>query len=178
MELSVREANSSDIKLITDYWYNSSREHLEGMGVEVSKMNSRESLEENLTSQLAMPINQRNSYCIIWEVNGKPVGHCNCNPINFGSEAKMHLHLWHNDFRKRGIGLGLLKLTLPLFFNHLKLERLICEPYALNPAPNRTVEKAGFKLEREYTTVPGGFNFEQPVKRWVLLKNQLQNGLI
>lgn len=144
------------------------------MGVDVSKMINRETFEERLSSQFSLPIEQRNAYCIIWEVDGKPVGHCNSNPTKFGDEANMHLHVWKSEFRKKGLGLLFLEMTLPIFFQKLKLERLYCEPYALNPAPNRTVEKAGFKLEREYVTTPGSFNFEQPVKRWFLTKEQVR----
>lgn len=176
MKLSVREATSSDIKLIVDYWFTSSKEHLEGMGVDVTKMVERKTLEERLSTQFSLPLEERNAYCIIWELDGEPVGHCNSNPTQFGHEAKMHLHMWQHGFRKKGIGLRLLKLTLPLFFEKLKLEKLYCEPYALNPAPNRTVEKAGFKLEKEYVTTPGSFNFEQPVKLWVLTKEQVRIG--
>ena len=57
-------------------------------------------------------------------------------------------------------------MTLPFFFEKLKLRRLFSEPYALNEAPNKTLKKVGFELVKEYTTIPGSLNFEQPVKRW------------
>jgi hypothetical protein len=38
----------------------------------------------------------------------------------------------------------------------------------LNPAPHKALEKLGFEFEKEYITVPGSINFEQPVKRWGL----------
>ena len=59
-------------------------------------------------------------------------------------------------------------MTIPCYFKNLQLKKLICEPYALNPAPHKTLEKLGFQFEKEYVTVPGSINFEQPVKRWVL----------
>lgn len=37
-----------------------------------------------------------------------------------------------------------------------------------NPAPNKTLKKAGFELVKEYVTTPGPINFEQPVKLWCL----------
>jgi hypothetical protein len=48
---------------------------------------------------------------------------------------------------------------------------LYCEPYALNPAPNKTLEKLGFKFLKTYTTIPGWINFEQEVNLWELKNN-------
>jgi len=73
----------------------------------------------------------------------------------------MHLHLWNAASRKKGIGSQLVKMSLKYFFENLKLKRLFCEPYALNPAPNKTLEKTGFDFVKEYITIPGAFNFEQ-----------------
>jgi RimJ/RimL family protein N-acetyltransferase len=105
-------------------------------------------------------------------LNDQPIGHCNVNKIIFGEEAYMHLHLWQNNTRQKGMGATLVKKSIPFFFKNLKLKRLYCEPYALNPAPNKTLEKIGFQLVKEYVTVPGYLNFEQPVKRWELTYNK------
>ncbi len=164
--LSVRELQHNDIPLLLNYWYTAQNAFLIGMGVDVSKMPAQDQFKEMLTQQLNTPLEQRKSYCIIWLLEGSPVGHCNTNPTTFGEEAKMHLHLWHSAERKKGTGTAFLNLTLPLFFNKLKLQTLWCEPYALNPAPNRTLEKAGFEFVKKYITTPGFINFEQPVKQW------------
>ena len=52
--------------------------------------------------------------------------------------------------------------------NRLKLKRLFCEPNAFNVAPNRTLQKAGFKYLKTHMTVPGPLNFHQAVTRWVI----------
>ncbi|MEJ8755899.1 GNAT family protein [Pontibacter sp. H259] len=166
--LSVRELQEQDISLIADYWLKSEPEHLVGMGVDLEKLPTREQVTQMLQSQIAAPLNSKQSYCLIWEVDGQVVGHCNVNKIVFGQEAYMHLHLWNGVNRKRGLGSELVKLSLPYFFEMLQLEMLYCEPYALNPAPNKTLEKVGFTFEKEYTTVPGAINFEQPVYRWAM----------
>lgn len=171
--LTVRELQESDIPLIADYWTNSSDEHLVAMGVDLAKVPSREDFVDMLEYQLSLPIEKRMTYCIIWLLDGITVGHCNTNPTDFGNQANMHLHIWSEENRKRKFGMDFLRMTIPLFFENLKLKRLICEPYALNPAPNRALKKFGFTFEREYTTIPGGINFEQPVNRWVLRKESL-----
>ena len=166
--LSVREIKESDIDLIADYWLNADPSFLVSMGVDMDKIPTREQLTQMLLTQLNTPIEEKRAYCIIWELDGKQVGHSNTNPTEFGEEAFMHLHLWNGVGRKKGLGATFVKMTVPYFFNNLKLKRLFSEPYALNPAPNKTLPKAGFEFVKEYITTPGSLNFEQPVKRWEL----------
>ncbi|MEP6700156.1 MAG: GNAT family protein [Bacteroidota bacterium] len=166
--LSVRELQETDINLIADYWLNAGDEFLTGMGVDLTKMPAREDWIKMLTEQLSQSNEEKKSYCIIWQLNNKPVGHSNVNKIKFGEEAFMHLHLWNNEARKKGIGTTLVKMTLPWFFDTLKLKKIYSEPYALNPAPNKTLERAGFSFVKEFITIPGWLNFEQSVKLWEL----------
>lgn len=165
-ELSVREIEEQDIDAITQYWLSADREFLMGMGADISKLPSKEEWKKMLTDQLSQSLEEKKSYCIIWQVDNKQVGHSNVNKIIFGDEAYMHLHIWSNDVRKKGLGTTFVKMTLPYFFKNLQLKKLYCEPYALNPAPNNTLQKTGFVFVKEYITTPGWINFEQPVKLW------------
>jgi RimJ/RimL family protein N-acetyltransferase len=169
--LSVREMRSGDIEHIIAYWLESDAAHLTGMGVDLAKMPAREMWESMLTAQLSQSYEQKQSYGIIWEIDGRAAGHSNVNKIVFGEEACMHLHLWGSPTRKQGLGARLVRMTLPFFFENMRLRRLLCEPYALNPAPNKTLEKVGFTFVRTYTTTPGFLNFEQPVNRWELSRD-------
>ena len=166
--LNVREIRETDITFITDYWLKSDPEFLKGMGVDLSKIPSENDLTEMLQNQIISPIEQKRAYCLIWEIDGKAIGHCNTNPTTFGEEAFLHLHIWKADFRRKGSGSELLKMSVAMFFDNLQLKRIFSQPYALNPAPNRTLEKAGFTFVKEYITVPGSINFEQPVKLWMI----------
>lgn len=171
--LSVREIQSRDIPCIIDYWLGSDDVFLRDMGVDITKIPARGQWESMLSEQLSQPYEEKKSYCMIWEVNGAAAGHSNVNKIIFGKEAFMHLHLWHNNTRKKGAGSMFVKMTLPYFFENLKLDKLYCEPYALNPAPNKTLEKTGFTFVKNYITTPGWINFEQPVNLWELSRESL-----
>lgn len=173
--LSVRELTESDIPVLIRYWLESDPAFLQGMGVDLDKMPVKEQWEQSLMEQLRQSIPDKKSYCIIWEVDGIPVGHSNINKIQFGQEAYMHLHMWNPSLRQKGMGTELVLMTLPFFFENYQLETLYCEPYALNPAPNKTLERVGFQFEKEYTTVPGWLNFEQPVRLWSLSRDQYQS---
>jgi RimJ/RimL family protein N-acetyltransferase len=164
--LAAREITEQDIDALVNYWFNATPDYLRSMGADPAKLPEREQWRNMLTEQIDLPYEQKQSYCTIWTVDGKAVGHSNVNKIVFGEEASMHLHLWNADTRAKGFGANLVKRSLPWFFEKLKLKNVYSEPYALNPAPNKTLPKAGFEFVKEYTTTPGSINFEQPVKLW------------
>jgi RimJ/RimL family protein N-acetyltransferase len=173
--LSVREIQMNDIERITQYWLSADPVFLTGMGVDLSKMPSKEEWITMLPEQLAQPYSEKKSYCMIWMVDNKAIGHCNVNKIKFAEEAYMHLHMWDSDGRKKGMGTELVKLCLPYFFEKLKLKTIYSEPYALNPAPNKALEKTGFTFVKKFITIPGFLNFEQLVNLWELTYEQYKN---
>lgn len=174
LNLSIKELQLSEIDFLVDYWMNSDPQHLINMGVDLDKMPTKEQFTARMQQQIQLPIEQKQSFGLIWLLNNEPVGHCNTNPTNFGNEAFMHLHLWKNDNRQKGLGNEFVLKSLPFFFEKLRLKKLISEPYALNAAPNSTLEKVGFTFIKEYITTPGSINFEQPVKRWEMTFEEYQ----
>jgi RimJ/RimL family protein N-acetyltransferase len=174
MNIKVRELAHKDIDLIANYWLSSPDDFLIAMGVDLSKIPPRDSFKKMLEGQLALPYNQKQAYALIWELDGKAIGHSNVNAIEFGKQATMHLHLWHSETRKKGLGTALVKESLAFYFSKLAIEKLYCEPYALNPAPNKTLAKIGFEYIKTYQTIPGSINFEQEVKQWSLSKEQFK----
>lgn len=167
-KLSVREIQAEDVPLIVAYWLQDDPAFMKGMGVDLDKIPGEQALQQMLMQQVGTPYHEKPSYCMIWLIDGQPSGHCNVNRIVFGEEAYMHLHLWNRATRVRGCGTALVRLSLPYFFRNLQLQKICCEPYALNPAPNKTLERVGFSFVKEYTTTPGYLNFEQPVCHWEL----------
>jgi len=55
-----------------------------------------------------------------------------------------------------------------VFLRRFGLQRLYCEPYAENPAPNRVLAKAGFRFVKRYRTISGLINSEQDVNRYLI----------
>jgi len=172
-EIEVREIQSKDIQSICDYWMNSSPYFLKTLGVDISKMPSREAWEEMLKNQLESDYSNKKSYVIIAHRNNEGIGHCNVNEIAFGKHAKMHLHIWDEVNRKMGFGSKMISKAIPNFFKNLQLHTLYCEPYAHNIAPNRTLEKLGFEFVKKYRTIPGSLSFEQEVNQWKISKKDI-----
>ena len=168
MELTTRPIQKNDIPFLINYWMSADADFLKGMGADISKVPPREEWEKMLLNQIDTPLNKKNSYCIIWLLDQHPVGHSNVNKIIFGEEAYMHMHLWNHDSRQKEFGTRFVENTLHWFFLDLDLKTLYSEPYALNPAPNKTLQKLHFTFIKEYVTTPGWLNFEQSVKLWRL----------
>jgi RimJ/RimL family protein N-acetyltransferase len=173
--LSVREIQETDITPIVEYWLTADPAFLTAMGVDLDKMPPQEEWTSMLTEQLAQSYPEKKSYCIIWLADQKAIGHCNVNKIKFGEEAYMHLHMWNAKQRNKGFGAELVKISIPYFFENLGLKKIYSEPYALNPAPNKALENAGFSFIKKYITIPGFLNFEQAVNLWELTYEQYQH---
>src|SRR4051812_29081329 len=78
--LTVKELDENNIPLIADYWFNATPEYLLGMGVDITKLPTREKFTAMLLAQLALPYPEKKAYALIWELDGKPIGHSNVNP--------------------------------------------------------------------------------------------------
>ncbi len=174
MNLTVSELRKDQVPLIADYWANSSPEHLLGMGADPAKIPPRDLFEAVLLQQVVLPYEEKQALALLWHLDGQPVGHCNVNGIEFGRQAFFHLHMWHPAKRQKGIGTAAVKMALPVFFDRLQLKRLFCEPFALNPSPNKTLAKVGFRFTGSRVCVPGSISFEQEVNRWEITLEDLR----
>ena len=163
--------SQDEVQLIINYFLQSGHQFLIEMGVDPEKLPSEDKWINLLLDNFNRPINQKEYYHLIWDLNGSPVGHSNINKIVFGREAYMHLHLWYPGLRNRGFGTSYIQKSISIYFEKFNLQTLYCEPYALNLAPNKTLENVGFKFVKKYETTPGWINFYQPVNQWILTKD-------
>jgi RimJ/RimL family protein N-acetyltransferase len=104
----------------------------------------------------------------VWLQNGQVVGFSSTDRIDFGNEAFMHLHVLEAKLRSSGLGTQFVRLSARAYFKALELQRLFCEPNAFNVAPNRTLQRAGFRYLFTHEAQPSSINFPQITTRWVL----------
>ena len=169
---TIRKLTKKHIPRVVDYFLEASPEFLKAMGIVLKKRPSRETWYTIILNDLDKPLEQRDFFYVIWEINGFPIGHSNIDKIKSGEEA--YLHLWHTDERNQGNGLYFIRESLKHYFEAFQLKTLYCEPCAENPAPNKTLEKAGFSFIKQYETTPGWLNFHQTVNRWELSKENFK----
>lgn len=166
--LSVREIEEGDFESIVDYFLKADKGFLLNMGVDVSKLPKKEEWLKLLSNDHQQSVMEKKFFYVIWLLNAVPIGHSSINKIIFGKEAYMHLHMWESNKRQKGMGVEFIKMSVPYYFDTFKLRKLYCEPYALNPAPNRALEKSGFNFIEQHETIPGWLNFYQPVNKWCM----------
>jgi RimJ/RimL family protein N-acetyltransferase len=168
MSLIVRELTLPETELIIDYFHGASQEHLETMGVDPTRLPTRDAWRERFVRDFALPIEQRQAFQTIWLDEGRAIGFSTTDKIVYGERANMHLHIVDPDRRNSGAGAPCVRQSVDIYFETLRLKRLFCEPNAFNVAPNRTLQKAGFKYLKTHMTVPGLLNYHQAVTQWVV----------
>ena len=173
MKLSTRELIESDIERIVDYFLNADIDFLKHMGADKLKLPERKPWINLIQAEYGKTYKEKEFYYIIWQIDGQPVGHSNINNIEFGKTAAMHLHLWENDSRRKGLAAEFLKSSIQDYFENFKLQKIICEIRIENTAPLKVLEKNGFELMRTYDTTPGWINYHQTVNRYELVKENL-----
>ena len=168
MSIIVREMADSEFDIVIDYFYKSTPEFLETLGVDPSRLPPRDGWRERFERERSRPVEKRGWLLVTWLSDNRPIGFSSSDKIAYGEQANMHLHVVDPERRNQGFGVECVRRSAEIYFEQLKLKRLFCEPYAFNVAPNRTLQRAGFKYVKTYMTVPGPLNFHQAVTRWVM----------
>lgn len=166
--LGVRIMELAGVDLRISYFHNASDEHLRRLGVDRALLPEPAAWRRFYEADYARPIADRLNYSLVWELDGRPVGFSSADHIRFGEEAFMHLHILDPDRRGAGSGTEFVKRSAAAYFEVLRLERLYSEPNAFNVAPNRTLQRAGFRYVLSHETTPGPMNLRQVTTRWVL----------
>lgn len=168
MRFTVKEVMPQELDMIIDYFHEASSEYLELLGVDPTRLPSAAAWRERYALECSKPIEQRATLLVIWKSGDQPIGFSSADKIIFGRQANMHLHVFKPEDRRSGVGTECVMQTSQLYFDALRLERLFCEPNAFNIAPNRTLQRVGFRYVKTHNTVPGPLNFHQAVTRWVM----------
>src|SRR5260370_16743368 len=92
MTLTAREMTVAETDLVIDYFHSSTPEYLETLGVDPSRMPSRESWRERLAHEFARPDEQRSAIVVIWLSDQRPIGFSTSNKITYGEQPNIHLH--------------------------------------------------------------------------------------
>ena len=168
-ETEVRPFSSrEEYELMLDYFYKADDPFLRGMGVDRLKLPERDKWLDALLVDHEKPDEERDRFYLVWLFRGRRVGHSSINEIVPGIEAFIHLHLWNSQLRRAGLGTEFVGRSVNFYFERFNLKKLVCEPWAGNPAPNRVLEKLGFTFVRRYRTIPGVIAYEQEVNRYEL----------
>jgi RimJ/RimL family protein N-acetyltransferase len=166
--LVVREMQLADVDLRIDYFHRSSDDYLRRLGIDRARLMAPDAWRSFYEEDYARPLAEREHYSVVWELDGRTVGFSSTDHIVFGQEAFMHLHMVEPQLRREGLGAEFVTRSAEVYFRVLELERLFSEPNAFNTAPNRTLQRAGFRYLFTHEAEPGPMNFLQVTNRWVM----------
>lgn len=167
-KLVVREMQLAEVDLRINYFHRSSDEHLRTLGVDRDRLLAPDAWRSFYEEDYARPLSDRESYSVVWELDGRTVGFSSTDRIVFGQEAFMHLHILESTRRQHGLGAEFVRMSAETYFRALELQRLYSEPNAFNTAPNRALQRAGFRYLFSHEAQPSPINFLQVTTRWVM----------
>lgn len=165
---AVRPMRLDEVDLRLDYFHGASDEYLLKLGIDRALLPAKDDWRAYYEEDFARPLTERESYHLVWLLDDRIVGFSSVDNIDFGNEAFMHLHILEEPRRRSGLGTHFVRLSVDDYFRTLDLRRLFCQPNAFNAAPNRTLQRAGFRYLSTEEMAPSVINFPQPITRWVL----------
>lgn len=172
-DITVRLMEPTEIDIRINYFHDAPDDYLQMMGADRTRFPSRETWREIYLTDFSRPLSERAYLHLIWEHGGSVVGFSNVDRIVYGQEAFMHAHMLNAAERGNGLGVQFFKASARMYIRCLELERLFGEPNALNTAPNRTLQRAGFHFVFTHYTTPGLFHFPQYVTRWTIDRDEV-----
>ena len=166
--INVAEMRPEEVILMVNYFTQSDEAYLAGMGAAKHLMPDPQEWNQRVINEINKPDEEKGLFYVVWSVDGQKIGHSNINHIQYGEVANMHLHMWLPQIRRQGHGDVLIKKSIQIYQERFKLKRLLCEPFAGNPAPIKTLERNGFKFVERYETIPSTICEKQEVVRYEL----------
>ncbi|HEY0280968.1 MAG TPA: hypothetical protein VGC32_22110 [Solirubrobacterales bacterium] len=82
----VRPMRLEEVDLRIDYFHDASDEYLEHLGADRARMPSRDAWRAYYAEDFARPLAERETYNLIWEVDGRAIGFSSVDHITFGEE--------------------------------------------------------------------------------------------
>lgn len=146
MDLSVRPLAAEDFDSFINYWLGLSQAEIDRLGIAIDRLPSAARMRSDLEAMLAAPDDSVRSFVLAWCIDREAIGHSSLKDIVPADSGSIHLHMWRADLRGKGHGSYLFSLAAVDSYKRFKLKRIICEPKADNPAPNRLLQRIGFPL--------------------------------
>ncbi len=163
----------SEVPVRIDYFLDASDEYLLTLGVDRNALPSRADWISFYEEDYRRPIRERANHSLVWELDDAIVGFSTTDRIEFGKDAYMHLHIVDPSLRRIGLGVKFVTMSVHQYFEVLELQRLYREPSAFNIAPNRTLQRAGFRYLFTHEAQPTPINYPQITTVWVFEREDL-----
>lgn len=142
-DVEVGDLEPGDVEHIVRYWYDSPPDYLQSIGVARERLPSRRKMQEALALKLAR--RETAPTILIIRLGGEGVGVHELTHIEPAVSAVMHAHIWHEEDRRRGIGVVSYVRAMERFFAAHRFERIVFETPRANQGANRLKQKLGIE---------------------------------
>jgi RimJ/RimL family protein N-acetyltransferase len=140
-DITVADLDTPAVERILSYWYESSAEYLQSIGVAPERLPSRRKMRELL--ELKVERREAAPTILVVQLRGEGIGVHELTHVQPGVSAVMHAHIWSAEHRGRGIGVVSYVKAMERFFATHGFERILFETPSANVAANRIKEALG-----------------------------------
>jgi RimJ/RimL family protein N-acetyltransferase len=175
MNPSIRDLQLPDIPILSNYWSSLTPADLTRMSIIAEKLPTPAEFQARLAKLIPIPLIERQADPLIWLIDNKPVGFTNLNNIQRPGQGDIHLHMIDAGMRGKGYGQKLFMMSVNEYFKRHGLRKIICQPSAKNPAPNKLMAALKMPILKTYTTIPSVLTFEHEVNRYEFQPSNAQS---
>lgn len=152
---ALRDLSAGDIEPIVRYWFNSSDEFLDLMGIDRRRLGSAQDTQQRFLRALRTGDPNQKSFALGILLDGELVGYTLLNRYTPETNYS-HWHIIVPDLRGAGISTALYPHRIKTYFNLVPIERLIHQTRTRNTAVNRVLDKYVPVAETSHVEQPDG----------------------
>lgn len=152
---ALRDLDKNDVDTVVRYWFTSSDEFLDFMGVDRERLGTMEDTSGRFLRAIRTGDPNQNTFALAITLDGEQVGY---TLLNRYSPEKNYSH-WHITvpaLRASGISTALYPHRIKAYFDLVPIERLIHQTRTRNIAVNRMLDKYVPVSETRYIEQPDG----------------------
>jgi RimJ/RimL family protein N-acetyltransferase len=167
---ALRDLNSEDVDAIARYWFTSSEEFLDFMGIDRKRLGTMEDTRQRFLRAVRTGDSNQQSFALAITLDDEFIGYTLLN--RYAPEANYsHWHITNPDLRGTGISSILYPHRIKTYFDLVPIERLTHQTRTRNIAVNRMLDKyvpvsQTCQIEKpDGVALPGEFNLRYVFRR-------------
>jgi hypothetical protein len=153
--VTIRDLEESDVETLVSYWHDSDPAYLASLGVNLSKLSSRDQTRDRFLSSIPGSQEVPDRATFIVTSGGRPVAYTN---LNFRSmdEVYVHFHTLERGPLVKALVYFLFPEMIGIFFSRFPIAQLTMQTSPENRNINRFLENFGLVPRRAYLLAPDG----------------------
>lgn len=140
-DITIRSFTPDEFEPLAAYWTDSSAEYWASLGIDKTKMKTKEQFIEQFNDQFNK-LGEVKTVCVI-EYKGHSIGVHTVNNIVDSVSATMHAHIFDEEFRRKNVAYYSYPKAIDYFIKKLKVEKILFKTPIINVGANRVKEKLG-----------------------------------